>query len=135
MREAEVEIRWPSGRYYLHLPAALEGIAPAKLKKKIFMWLVENSWVHPVNKQTFETLDAYIPEWVADHKQQWGDASLQFQRCYRDPRFNGTTKEEKASIKRGNDDLFRKVKSTKKSYERAEKVLTAWTEIKSQFYG
>jgi len=133
MREQTIEIRWPAGRYFFNLPVALDSIAPSKLGKKVFEWLFKNIWVHPVNEQTRDTLDAYIPEWVADHKQQWADASIQFQRSYRDPKFFAHSKEERAVIKCENDRLMREVKSTKKSYERSEKVLTAWTEIKQRY--
>ena len=79
-----------------------------------------------------EALDAYIPEWVQDNKAAWADASVAFQRQYKDPK-RGATKKERDAIKRENDSLFRKVKETKKSYERSEKVLTAWTEIKGRY--
>ena len=132
MREQVIMIKWPSGHYHLYLPNALDNISITDLKKRVFAWLFKNLWVSPENERTVEALDAYIPEWIQGHKDEWKDASSKFQREYRDPK-RGATKEEQAAIKRENDALFSKVKKLKKSYERSEKVLTAWTETKSRY--
>ena len=132
MRQEIITIKWPSGHYNLILPNALDNIGISDLRKKVFEWLFKNLWVTPENERTVEALDAYIPEWVQDNKAAWADASVTFQRQYKDPK-RGATKKERDAIKRENDSLFRKVKETKKSYERSEKVLTAWTEIKGRY--
>lgn len=132
MKDQVITIKWPSGRYQLYLPNALENIGIANLRKKVFEWLFKNLWVDPVNEETVETLDEYIPEWVQAHKDGWRDASVAFQQKYRDPK-RGATKKEQAAIKRENDVLFAEVKRQKKAYERSEKILTIWTETKSRY--
>lgn len=132
MKEQVITIKWPSGRYQLYLPNALNNISMTDLRKKVFEWLFKNLWVSPENERTVEVLDAYIPEWIQDLKGEWHDASVKFQQEYRDPK-RGTTKEKRDAIKRENDSLFRKVKQTKKSYERSEKILTIWTETRARY--
>ena len=94
---------------------------------------IKNLWVDPVNEETVAVLDAYIPEWVAEHKQGWADASKVFSNGYRDTKFMNASAKEKSAVKRENDRLYAEVKRQKKAYERSEKVLTAWTDTKTRY--
>ena len=133
MTEQIITIKWPSGRYQLYLPKILDKIPLADLRKKVFDWLFKNLWVDPVNEETVAVLDAYIPEWVAEHKQGWADASKVFSNGYRDTKFMNASAKEKSAVKRENDRLYAEVKRQKKAYERSEKVLTAWTDTKTRY--
>jgi hypothetical protein len=117
MTEATLFIRWDSGAYGLLLPEALEKISPAVLERKAFRVLLTEAY-RPDNKGVVEFLDDYLSRWVAEHKQAWDTASVEFQHHLSD--------KNKAA-------LLRQVKSTKRTYDRAAGILQRWETAKKKY--
>lgn len=132
MTEKIVAIRYPEGQITLDLPVALDKLSIGTLKK-IFRILLEKDWFVG-NGDTIREIDEFIPVRIADWKEQWDYASKVFQINYRDPSYGGKSPKERKQIRRENDQLVKDVKHAKKHYEKAEKVLSMWTELKEKYY-
>lgn len=105
-------------RMTLNVPDALIGMGIGNLRK-FFKWAQKN----PENDQSILQFFSYIPETAEYLKEKWADASQEFQREYRDSKFDShgnyiTDKEERNRRQYVNKKLHARVKETKHDYER-----------------
>lgn len=130
-----LRIEYPNGRTVLNLPKALDEM-PLYGLKKIFELLFQN-YYHTtesgwVNIQQVDNMELFFPEWIADHKLRWGEASKAFQDKYKDPEYGIMDKRQQAKIRTMNKALENDVRKQKRAYEKSEKVYALWTEEKTK---
>jgi hypothetical protein len=130
MEDTDIIIRWDSGALGLFLPVALEEISPSVLERKAFRVLLTEAYL-PGNKGSTEFLNDYLVRWVAEHRQAWEEASLEFQHCYVDPDYRYGADKNVALA--NNKKLFQAVKSTKRTYNRAAGILQRWENAKKKY--
>ena len=74
-----------------------------------------------------------MPEILEHLKADWTNKSRIFQTEYKDPTFN-RTKKQAAAIRIRNKSLMADVKSSKKTYERFQKIIAIWDETKIKYH-
>ena len=117
-----------------HATIALSALLdlPVKNIRKIFSIML---WDDRVNEQAIQDTGLYLENIVPDSKKAWDDASIRFQREWRqiEKLTRRRTKAEiskAAAIRARNDELTRAVKKAKAQYEHWVKIQALWNDTK-----
>ena len=134
MLQQSLEFRCYSCRMTLNMPRAMEEMPITNLRK-FFKWADQEYWRNEGSTRLFFS---YIPEIAEDLKDKWGEASLEAQRDYQDPKFDShgnyiSDKEEREKRRNHNKRLLSRVKAAKARYERFLKKAEKLKELKEQY--
>ena len=117
-----------------HATIALSALLdlPVKNVRKIFSIML---WDDRVNEQAIQDTELYLENIVPDSKKAWDDASIRFQREWRQiekPTRRRTKAEisKAAAIRAHNGELTRAVKKAKAQYEHWVKIQALWNDTK-----
>lgn len=118
-----------------HATIALSALLdlPVKNIRKIFSIML---WDDRVNEQAIQDTGLYLENIVPDSKKAWDDASIRFQREWRQIEKPTTVRRTKAQIQKTaairahNNELTRTVKKAKSQYERWVKIQALWNDTK-----
>ena len=114
----------------LNYPYALLTLSLTKLKK-VFEIMCKQGYR---NTEAISTTDSYLEALIAEAKEEWHKASVEYQNGYKDTTFYGLSATQKATYKKNNDKLLRVVVSKKKAYERMLKVSQNFADIKAKYH-
>ena len=90
--------------------------------------MFKNAWD---NRQAISCLDLWFPDEQVRTKKQWKEAERVYEHCYRDT--DNLRGVEKAIANAQNDDLYRDIQKTKKTYERIVKRRSIYNDFRKEF--
>ena len=127
MMERSLLFQCDKCRMTLHMPVAN--------LRKFFKWASQDHWRNEISMQQFFS---YIPEILDDLKDKWNNAGIEFQRQYKDPKFDSSgnyisDKEVREKRRNHNQRLMNKVKAAKARYERFQKKVPKLKELQEQY--
>lgn len=95
---------------------------------KLIRLMFKNTWD---NRQAISCLDLWFPDEQVRTKERWKEAERIYEHCYRDTdNLHGV---EKAIANAQNDDLYRDIQKTKKTYERIVKRRSIYNDFRKEF--
>lgn len=98
--------------------------------KKLFKYLFQEPWR---NTETIAALGGYLPAKVAESKDAWGKAGVDYINGYVDTKYRYELKcREKQAIERNNKRLLAAVKRAKTKHKKYQKILTAFEATKNK---
>lgn len=99
-------------------------------KKKLLRYVFQEPWR---NLETINTLTAFLEQKQAEAKENWAKASKLFQDEYTATQFHyGLSTQEKKRCEHHNSKLLACVKSSKKQYEKWEKIILFLETLKNK---
>lgn len=130
MNEAVVHVVYDRCHIDLNMPVALQKMSLSNLAK---VWTVQckQPWN---NAESITEMERWIHTVIETAKADWNARSHDYQNLYKSTQCDYlSTKEQKRKIENNNKKLLQAVKSAKSRYERSEKLLTKFTEIKQKY--
>lgn len=129
MDNVAVSFRNDNAHFTLQYPDALKQL-PIKNLRKLFQ-LMLSDWHTEENADAIRFTHEALEALVAETKEAWGAASLEFQRGYVDTKYHAVNNKKRAEA--NNRKLAAAVKSAKAAHERAKKLLTSYEETKAKY--
>lgn len=119
-------------KYTLNIPEAVVNLPIVNLRK-FFAYTSQEQWR---NEESTEAFFSSIPEIAEELKDKWDEASREFQRNYKDPKFDEhgnyiTDKEARQRRRFHNKQLMADVKRAKTDYERFQRRIPKLEGIKA----
>jgi len=113
----------------LKYPQALQTMTLANLKK-VFVIMCKQGYR---NTEAIRVTEQHIKALIAEAKEAWHKASVEYQNGYRDASYMLLSATQKAAYEKSNNALHRAVLSKKKAYERCLKMLKYFTDTKEKY--
>lgn len=128
MDRSEIKIEAGKCHILLSIPAYFDECTIPKMKR---MFVLIHRYNYQ-NEQAIKDLESCMKSYSDELNAIWGVESKAYQRNYRDPR-DARTKELAYPIKNNNEKLLNKVKRAKRQYDRFQKIIGYWNDIKVKY--
>ena len=112
-----ITVKYKTATWQLLLPDFFDAF-PLKTVQRLVKYMLHDE---DLNADAISTSKKVLEQMLVDAKKEWKEASIVFQREYRDPKFL-TWKHEKAEAKRNNTEMWNAVKRTKAAHDRVLKI-------------
>ena len=130
MDNATVRFRYDTAHFTLSYPKAITDLPQANLRK-LFKFMVSD-WHREANADAVRVTHDALTAYAAETKKVWAEASKNFQNGYVDTKYHYCPNKRAAAA--NNKRLMEAVKSAKSKYERAQKLLTFFEEVKEKYF-
>lgn len=128
MESTKVQLEFDRCRMILNLPNYLDDMGIRQIKK---MFTLVHRYKYQ-NERVMPDLEDYMKQHLKDLKAEWSEKSLIYQREYQDHQFVLSPKIA-AEMKRNNKRRENACWACKKKYERFQKIIGYWDEIKNKY--
>lgn len=126
MESTKVQLEFGKCHMILNLPNYLDDMGIRQIKK--MFTLVH--WYKYQNEQAMSDLEDYMKRHLKDLKADWSEKSLIYQREYQDHQF---VLSPKIAAEMNNKRRENACWACKKKYERFQKIIEYWDEIKNKY--
>ncbi len=113
----------------LKYPQALQTMTLATLRKVFVIMCTQGHR----NTEAIRVTEQYINALIADAKEAWHKASVDYSNGYKDASYMLLSATQKEAYEKNNKALHRVVLSKKKAYERCLKILKYFTDTKAKY--
>lgn len=128
MESTKVRLEFDRCRMILNLPNYLDDMGIRQIKK---MFMMVHRYKYQ-NEQAMSDLEDYMKRHLKDLKADWSEKSIIYQREYQAHQFVLSPKIA-AEMKRNNKRRENSCWACKKKYERFQKIIEYWNEIKNKY--
>lgn len=129
MESTKVQLEFGKCHMILNLPVYLDDTTSIRQLKKMFTLIHRYKYQ---NEQAISDLENYMKHHLKDLKADWSEKSIIYQREYQHHAYISSPKIA-AEMKRNNKRRENACWACKKRYERFQKIIGYWNEIKNKY--
>ena len=129
MQSTKVQLEFDKCHMVLNLPVYLDDATSIRQLKKMFTLIHRYKYQ---NEQAISDLESYMKQHLEDLEADWSEKSRIYQREYQHHAYILSPKIA-AEMKRNNKRRENACRACKKRYERFQKIIGYWDEIKSKY--